>query len=207
MNFVNETIKNNLWVGLIAKTSKIAPRHVRLALMYLYTALHATFLTLIYAFNVESYVFQDIPLFQLLAVSIFCIVAVWIITIPVALIFRMPMKIRRKIAGVKTKKINKAFGEVDALMGNRHATGYFVCYLMYLVMSIVVGIFNAFYPADYKMNWVMNFILIIILDLLAFTFGIAFLQMGNVVISMKIKPWYKVWAAIEIFRYIKNLRG
>jgi hypothetical protein len=32
--FLNEQIKNNLWIGLVAKTSKIAPRHVRLAMMY-----------------------------------------------------------------------------------------------------------------------------------------------------------------------------
>ena len=76
MNFVNETIENNLWVGLIAKTSKIAPRHVRLAMMYLYTALHLTVLTLIYAFNLESYVFADAQLFQYIAVTIFVCVTV-----------------------------------------------------------------------------------------------------------------------------------
>jgi hypothetical protein len=32
----------------------------------------------------------------------------------VALIFRMPIHLRRMISGVKTKKINKAFKEVDA---------------------------------------------------------------------------------------------
>ena len=207
MNFIHETLKNNLWIGLIAKTSKIAPRHVRLAMMYLYTALHITFLTLIYAFNVESYVFPDMALFQYIFVSCFCIFAVWVITIPVALIFRMPMEVRRKIAGVRSKKINKAFAEVDALMGMRHATGYFICLLMYFVMTVVVLVFNTFYPSAYMMNWAINLILIILLDLIAFTFGLAFLQMGNVIISMKVRCWYRVWAAIEIFRYIKNIRG
>ena len=51
MSFFNEEIKNNLWIGLIAKTSKIAPRHVRLALMYLYTALHLLALTLVWGFQ------------------------------------------------------------------------------------------------------------------------------------------------------------
>ena len=95
----------------------------------------------------------------------------------------MPMKIRRKIAGVKTKKINKAFKEVDAHMGMRHATGYFVCYGFYILMTLVMGCFNAFYPADYKLNMVINYILILLLDLLAFTFGLAFLQFGNMMIS------------------------
>ena len=207
MNFIQETLKNNLWIGLIAKTSKIAPRHVRLAMMYLYTAMHITFLTLIYAFNVESYVLPNMPLIQYIAVSVFCIFAVWIITIPVALIFRMPMEIRRKIAGVKSKKLNKAFKEIDALMGARHAYGYFVCYLMYLLMTLFVGVFNAFYPSEYKMTWVINLVLIILFDLLVFTFSLGFLQMGNVMMSMKYRCWYKVWAAIEMFRYVKNLRG
>ena len=50
MSFFNEEIKNNLWIGLIAKTSKIAPRHVRLALMYFYTALHILILTVVWGF-------------------------------------------------------------------------------------------------------------------------------------------------------------
>jgi len=50
MSFFNEVLKNNLWIGLIAKTSKIAPRHVRLLLMYFYSALHITLLTIIFAF-------------------------------------------------------------------------------------------------------------------------------------------------------------
>ena len=40
MKFFYEELKNNLWFGLMSKTSKIAPRHVRLTLMYLYIALH-----------------------------------------------------------------------------------------------------------------------------------------------------------------------
>lgn len=50
MSFFNEELKNNLWIGLIAKTSKIAPRHVRLLLMYFYGALYITILTLVFAF-------------------------------------------------------------------------------------------------------------------------------------------------------------
>ena len=44
-------------------------------------------------------------------------------------------------------------------------------------------------------------------DLVIFTFGLAAIQMGNVIISQKVKCWYHVWAAIEVFRYVKNLRG
>jgi hypothetical protein len=51
MSFFNEELKNNLWIGLIAKTSKIAPRHVRLVLMYFYSSLYITLITLIFAFQ------------------------------------------------------------------------------------------------------------------------------------------------------------
>ena len=51
MSFFNEELKNNLWIGLIAKTSKIAPRHVRLAVMYMYASLYILFLTIIFSFN------------------------------------------------------------------------------------------------------------------------------------------------------------
>ena len=44
-------------------------------------------------------------------------------------------------------------------------------------------------------------------DLILFTFLLAGFQMANVMISQKVKSWYKVWAAIEVFRYVKNLRG
>ena len=52
MRFFNEELKNNLWIGLIAKTSKIAPRHVRLALMYFYASLYISILTIIFAFGI-----------------------------------------------------------------------------------------------------------------------------------------------------------
>jgi hypothetical protein len=45
-----EELKNNLWIGLIAKTSKIAPRHVRLTLMYFYAAVYISILTIVFAF-------------------------------------------------------------------------------------------------------------------------------------------------------------
>ena len=51
MSFFNEELKNNLWIGLIAKTSKIAPRHIRVLLMYFYSSLYITILTLIFAFR------------------------------------------------------------------------------------------------------------------------------------------------------------
>ena len=40
MKFFHAALKTNLWFGLMATTSKIAPRHVRLTLMYLYISLH-----------------------------------------------------------------------------------------------------------------------------------------------------------------------
>ena len=146
-------------------------------------------------------------MFQVVALSVFLLPAVWVITIPVALIFRMPVSLRGMVAGVKTKKINKAFKEVDVHMGCRYAIGYFICLTMYFVMTVCVLVFNIFYPQEYVMGWAFNIILLYLFDLIIFTFMLAGFQMINIIISTKIKCWYKVWAAIEVFRYVKNLRG
>ena len=73
-------------------------------------------------------------------------ILVWVIMIPVALIFRMPMSLRRLVSGVRTKKINKVFKHIDAQMGCRYAIGYFFCLGSYLLMTLVVLAFNLFYP-------------------------------------------------------------
>ena len=52
MSFFTEQLKNNIWIGLIAKTSKIAPRHVRVLLMYFYASLYITLLTIVFAFQI-----------------------------------------------------------------------------------------------------------------------------------------------------------
>ena len=119
----------------------------------------------------------------------------------------MPLELRRKIAGVRTKKINKAFKELDKHMGFRYAIGYAICLSSYFLMTILVLVFNIFYPHDYVMGWVFNIILLYLLDLILFTFGIASLQMVNIMIANKVTCWSKVWKAIEVFRYVKNLRG
>jgi hypothetical protein len=93
MSFFNEELKNNIWIGLIAKTSKIAPRHVRLLLMYFYASLYITALTIIFAFEIQEMISEN-ALFQVVALSVFLLPAVWVITIPVALIFRMPLQLR-----------------------------------------------------------------------------------------------------------------
>jgi hypothetical protein len=122
-------------------------------------------------------------LFQVVALSVFLLPAVWIVTIPVALIFRMPLHLRRMIAGVRSKKINKAFKEVDAHMGCRYAIGYFICLTMYFLMTVCVLIFNIFYPHDYVMGWFFNIVLLYLFDLIVFQFALAGFQMINVIIS------------------------
>ena len=63
MRFFNEELKNNIWIGLIAKTSKIAPRHVRLVLMYFYASVYIIMLTIIFGFQLQEYI-TDNALFQ-----------------------------------------------------------------------------------------------------------------------------------------------
>ena len=117
------------------------------------------------------------------------------------------MELRKQISGVRTKKINKAFAELDAHMGWRYAIGYFFCLLTYFAMTLCVIIFNLFYPHDYIMGWIMNIVVLYLFDMALFTFGLAALQMGLIMGSVKIKCLIKVWAAIEVFMYVKNLRG
>jgi len=62
MSFFNEELKNNLWIGLIAKSSKITPRHVRLLLMYFYSALYILLYTIIFAFNLQVHISES-PMF------------------------------------------------------------------------------------------------------------------------------------------------
>jgi hypothetical protein len=50
INIFEEELKNNMWIGLVAKSSKISPRHVRLLMMYFYAATYMLFMTLIYLF-------------------------------------------------------------------------------------------------------------------------------------------------------------
>jgi len=92
-------------------------------------------------------------------------------------------------------------------MGCRYAIGYFIVLSMYFIMTVVVLIFNTFYPNDYVIGWMFNIIVLFLLDLIVFTFGLAGLQLVNAIISSKVKCWYHVWATIEVFRYLKNLRG
>jgi hypothetical protein len=132
---------------------------------------------------------------------------VWVITIPVALILRMPLHLRQLMAGVRTKKINKAFQVVDQHMGWRYAVGYFICLTMFFIMTLVVLVFNIFYPRDYVMGWFFNVLLVYIFDLLVFTFLLAAFQMAMIILSTKAKCFYHIWSAIEVFRYVKNLRG
>lgn len=85
----------------------------------------------------------------------------------------MPLYLRKLVSGVKTKKINKAFKEIDKHMGCRYAIGYFICLSSFFVMTILVIVFNLFYPRDYVLGWAFNIILIYIFDLVVFTFGLA----------------------------------
>jgi len=55
LSIFEEELKNNMWIGLIAKTSKIAPRHVRLVMMYFYAALYILELTIFYMFQGQEY--------------------------------------------------------------------------------------------------------------------------------------------------------
>jgi len=97
MKFFNEALKTNLWFGLMATTSKIAPRHVRLTLMYLYISVHLIFTTTVFQFELANYIQNFIPIAMALIgiQAILPLMFAWIIGIPVALIFRMPMSVRK----------------------------------------------------------------------------------------------------------------
>ena len=75
-----------------------------------------------------------------------CLFGIWPLTIGMALLFRVPMKYRRMVEGVRIKQINKVFAEIDGLMSTRHTIGYFICLTCYGFMTVVVIFFNYFYP-------------------------------------------------------------
>ena len=52
MKFFYEELKNNMFFGLLSKTSKIAPRHVRLTLMYFAISIHFLAITLFMIFGI-----------------------------------------------------------------------------------------------------------------------------------------------------------
>jgi hypothetical protein len=74
-------------------------------------------------------------------------------------------------------------------------------------MSAIVIFFNYLYPTDYCMNWLVMVFIVFIMDLLVYTFAFAGLQLINIILSLKCKAFYHIWAFLEIIRYYKNLRG
>ncbi|CDW75719.1 neurohypophysial n-terminal domain containing protein [Stylonychia lemnae] len=209
MVFFNESLKNTLWMSLMSKNSKISPRHVRLTLLYLNISLHLLISSFGFAFGYYDIVQQTLQntMYIAAACATGLVIAPWIIAIPVALILRIPMSLRRQIEGVKTRMINKAFDEIDKQMGCRYAVGYFICYFFYFAMTAFVIFFNYLYPAQFCMDWLFIIIVTYFLDIVVFTFGYAGLQLILTVVGSKIKFFFKVWRMMELFRYYKNLRG
>ncbi|CDW71957.1 neurohypophysial n-terminal domain containing protein [Stylonychia lemnae] len=209
MKFFHEALKNNLWFSLMAKTSKIAPRHTRLTLLYLYISMHLSITSVVYIFGYQQLIADLIgdSTFSTLAIAILPLIAAWIICLPVALVFRMPMTLRRELEGVRAKKINKVFKEIDQLMGCRYALGYFISFTCFVIMTIIVIFFNYIYPTDYCMGWMMILVALYFLDMIIFTLGFAGFQLLNIILSLKCRFFYHIWALFEIIRYYKNLRG
>ncbi|CDW84379.1 neurohypophysial n-terminal domain containing protein [Stylonychia lemnae] len=209
MKFFNEALKNSLWLGLLSRTSKIAPRHTRLTLMYLYYALYLLLTTFGYIFGYYEKLVEIIQeqMISLVAGVIITCIFPLIICVPVALIFRVPMSYRRTLEGVKTKKINQAFKEIDKQMGTRYAIGYFISFSVYLLMTVVVIFFNYFYPQDYCMSWLFQMVILFFVDIFGFTFGFAAFQLFTSLLAGKLKCFYYFWAFFEVIRYYKNLRG
>lgn len=67
MKFFYEEINNNLWCGLMARTSKIAPRHTRLTLLYFTTSLHLITSTAIFISGINQIVTDS--MFQTIGVA------------------------------------------------------------------------------------------------------------------------------------------
>ncbi|CDW89849.1 neurohypophysial n-terminal domain containing protein [Stylonychia lemnae] len=209
MKFFNEALRSNLWFGLMAKTSKIAPRHVRLTLLYLHISIQLLVMTFSYLFAYQDKlaVWIDFSMISTLAICSLPLMVSWILAFPVALIFRMPMDVRRQIQGVRAKKLNKVFQNLENQMGCRYAIGYSISFTFFIMMTILVIFLNYVYPTDYCMNWFIMVFVLFIMDMLVYTFAFAGLQLINIIISVKFKPFYHVWATLEIIRYYKNLRG
>jgi hypothetical protein len=81
----------------------------------------------------------------------------------------MPLKYRRKVEGITTKKLNKVFFEAEKRMGCRYAIGYFICLTYYFIMSSIVLFFNYFYPSDYIMSWLLIVLMSMGIDMIGIT--------------------------------------
>jgi len=184
MKFFYNELKNNLWFGLMAKTSKISPRHTRVTLMYLYIALHLFISSAIYVTGIQRRLIPvAFDLLQWAATAHLALFGAMPYAIMVALIFRMPISTRKMIEGVKMSKLNKVFEEVDATMGWRYSFGYFFSLTIYMLMTITVLFFNYFYPGYYVMHWLYCLILLYMLDMLAYTFALAAVQLFNALLG------------------------
>ena len=97
MKFFYEALKSSLWMSLMSKTSKIAPRHVRLALLYLYISIHLNILSIAFILGYIDTFMEAIgeEMFSIAGAAIITLIIPWFICVPVALIFRMPYSLRK----------------------------------------------------------------------------------------------------------------
>ena len=135
------------------------------------------------------------------------LISAWFYGLIVAWVFRMPMRKRKAIEGVMTRKINRAFIEVDKKMGLTYAFGYFFALPIYLVMTCVVLFFNWFYPRWYTIDWAWCLVFLYFMDLVLYTVGLAGLQFINTLVASKAGCWKIVWVTFSVIRYFKNMRG
>eukprot|EP00347_Sterkiella_histriomuscorum_P014884 403359155 len=84
MKFFNQALKTNLWFGLLATTSKIAPRHIRLALMYLYISIHLLITSFAYIMGYQEMLadYLQEEMISIAATAIIPLILAWIICIP-----------------------------------------------------------------------------------------------------------------------------
>ena len=125
-----------------------------------------------------------------------------------AFILRMPIRIRRMIEGVKTKKVNRAFIEIDKQMNWHYTIGYVIAYINYGIMTAVVSFFNFFYPTAYCMTWLYCIFALYFFDMLLWTGAVASFQLVTSLFTVRYcRCCYYCWFCCTVCRQYKNLRN
>jgi hypothetical protein len=171
-------LKNFMWFSLISKTSKIAPRHARLTLMYLGLATQITTATLIYAtgfqFRYLSWMLENLPAIAIqLIIGHIAMASATPLLFLVAIIFRMPHHYKEQVEGIRMSGVNKVFIELDRKMQIYYAIGYTICYTMYAIMTILLLFFNYLYPMWYVLDLAFALLFMLIFDFIGYPVGLS----------------------------------
>jgi hypothetical protein len=100
-----------------------------------------------------------------------------------AVLFRMPMSIRRQIEGIRMKNMNKAFIEIDRQMQWYYSFGYFIAISMMMLSTLLVLFFNYIYPSWYVTEYLFTLLWMFIFDVTMYPTGWGMMQLLHALLA------------------------